>query len=132
MATKLTIGKLAEAAGVNIETIRYYQRRGLLDKPPKPLGGHRRYVPEWAKRVRFIKRAQALGFTLDEVGALLTLDAACACGETRALAVRKLGLIKQKMADLAAMRQALGRLVQQCDAGDGHATCPIIDVLARD
>lgn len=130
MGTELTIGKLADASGVNIETIRYYQRRGLLDEPPKPLGGHRRYAPEQAKRVRFIKRAQALGFTLDEVGALLTLDAACACGETRALAVRKLGLIEQKMADLAAMQQALGRLVQQCDAGDGGANCPIIDVLA--
>ncbi|HCT3663403.1 TPA: Hg(II)-responsive transcriptional regulator [Pseudomonas aeruginosa] len=129
MAIELTIGKLADAAGVNIETIRYYQRRGLLDEPPKPPGGHRRYAPEQAKRVRFIKRAQALGFTLDEVGALLTLDAACACGETRALAVRKLGLIEQKMADLAVMRQALGGLVQQCDAGDGGASCPIIDVL---
>lgn len=132
MATELTIGKLAESAGVNIETIRYYQRRGLLDEPVKPLGGHRRYASEQAKRVRFIKRAQALGFTLDEVGALLTLDAACACGETRTLAVRKLGLIEQKMADLAAMRQVLGGLVQQCDAGDGRATCPIIDVLAKD
>ena len=81
-------------------------------------------------RVRFIRRAQALGFALDEVGALLTLDAACACNETRALAARKLGLIEQKMADLAAMRQVLGGLVQQCDAGDGAANCPIIDVLA--
>lgn len=132
MATELTIGKLAAAAGVNIETIRYYQRRGLLDEPPKPLGGHRRYAPEQAKRVRFIKRAQALGFALDEVDALLTLDAACACGETRAMAVRKLCLIEWKMADLAAMRQALGELVRQCDAGDGHAACPIIDVLAKD
>jgi len=132
MATELTIGKLADAAGVSIETIRYYQRRGLLDEPPKPLGGHRRYAPSQAKRLRFIKRAQALGFTLEEIGALLTLDAACACGETRALAVRKLGLIKQKMADLAAMRQALGDLVQQCDDGNGEASCPIIDVLACD
>jgi MerR family transcriptional regulator, mercuric resistance operon regulatory protein len=132
MATELTIGKLAESAGVNIETIRYYQRRGLLDEPEKPLGGHRRYSADEAKRVRFIKRAQALGFTLDEVGALLTLDAACACGETRALAVRKLGLIEQKMTDLAAIRQALVGLVQQCDAEDGHAVCPIIDVLAKD
>jgi MerR family mercuric resistance operon transcriptional regulator len=130
MDTELTIGKLADTAGVNIETIRYYQRRGLLDEPPKPLGSHRRYAPEQAKRVRFIKRAQALGFTLDEVGALLTLDAACACGETRALAVRKLGLIEQKMADLTAMRQALGELVQQCDVGNGGANCPIINVLA--
>jgi len=130
MAPELTIGKLADAAGVNIETIRYYQRRGLLDEPSKPLGGHRRYAPDQAKRVRFIKRAQALGFTLDEGGARLTLDASCACDESRALAVRKLGLIEQKMADLAAMRQALGGLVQQCDAGGGGANCPIIDVLA--
>ena len=130
MASELTIGKLAESAGVNIETIRYYQRRGLLVEPIKPLGSHRRYSADEAKRVRFIKRARALGFTVDEVGALLTLDAACACNETRMLAVRKLGLIEQKMADLAAMRQALGGLVLQCDAGDGHTTCPIIDVLA--
>jgi MerR family mercuric resistance operon transcriptional regulator len=132
MNAELSIGQLAHAAGVNIETIRYYQRRGLLDEPPKPLGGHRRYPAEQAKRVRFIKRAQALGFTLDEVGALLTLDTACACGESRALAMRKLGLIEQKMADLAAMRQALDGLVQQCEVGDAHAACPIIEVLARD
>lgn len=135
MKAGLTIGKLAEAAGVNIETIRYYQRRGLLDEPVKPQGGHRRYAPEQAKRVRFIKRAQALGFTLDEVGALLTLDAACACEKTRALADRKRALIEQKMADLTAMHQVLIDLLQQCDAvgGDGGgAVCPIIDVLAKD
>lgn len=67
MATELTIGKLADAAGVNVETIRYYQRRGLLDEPAKPLGGHRRYPVDMVKRLRFIKRAQALGFTLSEV-----------------------------------------------------------------
>ena len=82
--------------------------------------------------MRFIKRAQALGFTLDEVAALLTLDVARACGETQALAGRKLGLIEQKIADLAAMQRVLGELVQQCDARDGHTTCPIIDVLAKD
>lgn len=130
MASEPTIGKLAETAGVNIETIRYYQRRGLLDEPVKPLGGHRRYLADEAKRVRFIKRAQALGFTLSEVGGLLTLDAASACAETRALAARKLVLIEQKMAELAAMRQVLGGLVQQqCDAGDGGMDCPIINVL---
>ncbi|EGX1118924.1 MerR family DNA-binding protein [Salmonella enterica subsp. enterica serovar Enteritidis] len=105
-------GKLADAAGVNIETIRYYQRRGLLDEPPKPLGGHRRYSAEQVKRVRFIKRAQALGFTLDEIAVLLTLEAACACADTQALAMRKLSLIERKMVDLAAMQQALGSLVK--------------------
>jgi MerR family mercuric resistance operon transcriptional regulator len=132
MSAKLTIGKLAKAAGVNIETIRYYQRRGLLDEPTKPVSGHRRYSAHEAKRVRFIKRAQALGFTLAETGGLLTLDAACVCTETRALAARKLALIEQKMAGLAAMRQVLGGLVQQCDVGDGEAACPIIDVLTVD
>jgi MerR family mercuric resistance operon transcriptional regulator len=128
----LTIGKLAEAAGVNIETIRYYQRRGLVHEPAKPLGGHRRYAPEEAKRVRFIKRAQALGFTLDEVGALLTLDTACACLETGTLSTHKLALIEKKMADLAAMHRVLGALVKQCDAGNGDAGCPIIEVLVRE
>lgn len=131
MRTELTIGKLAEEAGVNIETIRYYQRRGLLDEPAKPLGGHRRYSVEQAKRLRFIKRAQLLGFTLDEVAGLLHLDDGYECAETRALATRKLALIDQKIADLAAIRQALGGLVQQCDAG-GSVACPIIDVLARE
>lgn len=130
MASELSIGKLAETAGVNIETIRYYQRRGLLDEPVKPLGGHRRYSGDDVKRVRFIKRAQALGFTLAEVGGLLMLDAACACTETRALAARKLELIEEKMTDLAVMRQVLGGLVQQCDAGSGGGGCPIVDMLA--
>ncbi|MGH8352137.1 MAG: Hg(II)-responsive transcriptional regulator [Pseudomonas sp.] len=131
MGAELTIGKLAEAAGVNVETIRYYQRRGLLDEPPKPRGGHRRYPPDMAKQVRFIKRAQALGFTLSEVGGLLQLDEAYVCTETRTLAARKLALIEQKIADLAVMRQALCGLLQQCAAGDA-AACPIIDVLARE
>ncbi|TNI14085.1 Hg(II)-responsive transcriptional regulator [Aeromonas veronii] len=132
MATDLTIGKLADAAGVNVETIRYYQRRGLLDEPAKPLGGHRRYPVDMVKRLRFIKRAQALGFTLSEVGGLLTLDKSCACAETRARAARKLALIEQKVADLVVMQQLLGELVQQCDAGDGGAICPIIETLTRE
>ena len=132
MTNDLTIGKLAKTAGVNIETIRYYQRLGLLVEPSKPMSGHRRYRPEQVKRVRFIKRAQALGFTLDEVASLLQLNAACACDETRALAARKLALIDQKMAALTAMRQALDGLVQQCGALDDQVTCPIIDALAMD
>ena len=128
MSTGMTIGKLAEAAGVNVETIRYYQRRGLLEEPAKPLYGQRRYSLEQAKRVQFIKRAQALGFTLAEVGQLLLLNEARSCKTTRALAAHKLELIDEKMADLGAVRKALGKLVQQCDAGDG-AKCPIIDAL---
>ncbi len=132
MNAGLTIGKLAEAAGVNIETIRYYQRRGLMNEPAKPSGGFRRYSVGQAKRVRFIKRAQALGFTLDEVGQLLALEEARTCTETRALAARKLTLIEQKMAGLAAMRQVLGGLVRQCNAGKGGANCPIIEALTSE
>jgi MerR family mercuric resistance operon transcriptional regulator len=131
MRGELTIGKLAEHAGVNVETIRYYQRRGLLDEPDKPLGGYRRYPADMAKRVRFIKRAQALGFTLEEVTGLLKLDAASACAETRELAAHKLRLIEQKLHDLAAMRKALAALVAKCDTGDSCA-CPIIQVLSHD
>lgn len=130
MATGLTIGKLAEAAGVNIETVRYYQRLGLLDEPEKPSSGYRRYSHQQAKRLHFIKRAQGLGFTLSEVGGLLRLESACLCADKRELAARKLALIQQRMADLAAMQEALTGLIRQCDAGDGGDACPIIEVLA--
>lgn len=129
METELTIGQLATAAGVNVETIRYYQRLKLLDEPVKPAGSHRRYPGEQVKRLRFIKRAQALGFTLAEVGALLTLNHANACTETRDLALRKRELIEEKIADLQQMHLALSQLVQECDVGRNGA-CPIIDVLA--
>ncbi|MBS7663207.1 Hg(II)-responsive transcriptional regulator [Pseudomonas lalucatii] len=129
MLAELSIGRLAKAAEVSVETIRYYQRRGLLAEPVKPAGGQRRYPLEMVRRLCFIKRAQALGFTLAEIAGLLGLDQARACAETRALAVRKLTLIEQKMAELARMRQVLGRLVEQC-GDEGAAACPIIEALA--
>ncbi|MGH8584062.1 MAG: Hg(II)-responsive transcriptional regulator [Gammaproteobacteria bacterium] len=128
----LTIGRLAAAAGVNLETIRYYQRRGLLEEPGKPPGGYRHYPADAVKRLRFIKRAQALGFTLEEITGLLRLEGADCCADTRALATRKLSVIEAKIADLDAMRSALAGLVRACDSGDGRATCPIIQGLARD
>jgi MerR family mercuric resistance operon transcriptional regulator len=131
MRSELTIGKLAESAGVNIETIRYYQRRELIDEPKKPERGHRRYPADTARRVRFIKRAQALGFTLDEVAGLLRLDASSACSETRELAARKLALIQQKLAELGAIRKGLARLVAKCGTGRNRP-CPIIQVLMTD
>lgn len=132
MATELTIGRLAGEAGVNVETIRYYQRRGLMTEPRRPSGGQRRYAEDAIKRVRFIKRAQVLGFTLDEVGSLLELDEACACAETRDLAAHKLRVIEEKLADLKAMRKALTALMRQCDAGTTKGNCPIIHALAAD
>jgi MerR family transcriptional regulator, mercuric resistance operon regulatory protein len=132
MAAGFTIGKLANAAGVNIETIRYYQRRGLLDEPPKPLAGHRRYAPQQVRRLRFIRRAQALGFTLDEIAGLLALDEARACAQTRDLAAHKLQIIDAKLADLNAMRKALADLMQECESSGMQGDCPIIHALAAD
>jgi MerR family mercuric resistance operon transcriptional regulator len=132
MDPSFSIGRLAAKAGVNVETIRYYQRRGLLSEPDKPLSGHRRYPPDCAKRVRFIKRAQVLGFTLDEIAGLLRLDGAHACAETRAVAARKLQTIEQKLVDLNARCKALTELMRRCDALGGAAGCPIIYTLATD
>jgi MerR family mercuric resistance operon transcriptional regulator len=90
MSDDLTIGILAKRSGVNVETIRYYQRRHLLQEPSKPPGGYRHYSSEAVKRVRFIKRAQTLGFTLQEISGLLRLDERKACLETREIAAQKL------------------------------------------
>jgi MerR family mercuric resistance operon transcriptional regulator len=125
---KLTIGHVAQAAGVHVETVRYYQRRGLVSLPPKRVRGFRYYAPETASRVRFIKRAQALGMSLKEVQRLLRLDAKGACKETRSLAVAKLALIEQKLLDLAKLRDVLRGLVAACDKPHGEA-CPIIEQL---
>ena len=130
--SELTIGSLADEAGVNVETIRYYQRRGLMPEPDKPAQGYRRYDATTVKRVRFIKRAQALGFTLEEIGGLLKHDEAHACAETRELASHKLQTIETKLADLVAMRKALTALLCQCDAGAMKGNCPIIHALGSD
>ena len=128
----LTISRLAASAEVHIETVRYYQRRGLMPEPDKPAQGYRRYDATTVKRVRFIKRAQALGFTLEEIGGLLKLDEAHACAETRELASHKLQTIETKLADLVAMRKALTALLCQCDAGAMKGNCPIIHALGSD
>lgn len=129
---ELTIGRLAVEGGVNVETIRYYQRRGLMTEPDRPMNGQRRYPVDALRRVRFIKRAQVLGFTLDEIGSLLELDEAHACAETREFAAQKLAIIESKLADLKAMRKALTSLVHECDIGTAKGACPIIHALAAD
>jgi len=130
--TDPTIGRLATEAGVNVETIRYYQRRGLMTEPDRPMNGQRRYAVDAVKRVRFIKRAQVLGFTLEEIGSLLELDEAHACAETRGLAAHKLEVIESKLADLRTMHKALTALLRECDTGTVKKACPIIHALAMD
>jgi len=132
MSENLTIGTLAKRGGVNVETIRYYQRRGLLHEPSKPREGFRRYELESVKRVHFIKRAQNLGFTLEEIQGLLDLGERKACSQTRAMTAHKLEIIEQKITELSKIRKALTRLVRDCDASSEGAQCPIIHLLADD
>lgn len=109
MNNSLTIGQVARRAGVNIQTIRFYQRRGLLEQPKKPPSGFRRYGAAAVARVRFIKRAQDLGFTLKEVGRLLALEEGRSCDKTRALATEKLALVEARVKDLNRLRRILSK-----------------------
>jgi MerR family mercuric resistance operon transcriptional regulator len=127
----MTIGKLAQSAGVNVETIRYYQRLDLIETPPKPPGGVRRYPDASVSRVRFIKRAQDLGFSLAEIRRLLRLGDPQTCAEARALAAEKLALVESRVADLERLRGTLKDLIGRCDRRRGKVACPIIETLAR-
>ena len=125
----MSISRLAKAANVNIETIRYYQRIGLIQAPEKPPRGVRRYADGDVARVRFIKRAQELGFALAEVRNLLALEDGQSCGAARALAAQKLEVVESRLADLARMRGALKDLIGRCDVRRGKVACPIIATL---
>ncbi|TAM00963.1 MAG: Hg(II)-responsive transcriptional regulator [Paraburkholderia sp.] len=127
----LTIGALASAAGVNVETIRFYQRRGLLPEPDKPYGGIRRYDEADVARVRFVKSAQRLGFSLDEIADLLRLEDGTHCDEASRLAERKLDDIRSKLADLMRMESVLSQLVCACHERKGNVSCPLIASLQR-
>jgi len=127
----LTIGALAEAAGVNVETIRFYQRKGLIREPDRPPGGIRRYGGAELARVRFIKAAQRLGFSLDEVSELLTLEDGTQCGKARKLAEHKLHDVRAKLADLRHIESVLDRLVVRCRSAKGSVKCPLISSLQR-
>ncbi len=131
MSPSLTIGGVAKAAGVNVETIRYYQRLKLLDEPGKPPGGVRRYTEAVVERVRFIKRAQELGFSLAEIRRLMQLGDPQTCGEARALASEKLALVESRVAALERLRGGLKELIGRCDQRRGKVACPIIESLAR-
>ena len=126
----LTIGQVAAQAGVHKETIRYYQALGLVLEPPRPPGSVRRYGSDTVARLRFIKRAQQLGFTLEEVGKLLLLDDGQSCTATRALAEQKLSTIRDRIADLNRMRRLLEGLIDECDRGGRPRGCPIIRTLS--
>ena len=125
----LTIGTFAKAAGVNVETIRYYQRRGLLPEPKKALRGIRRYGDPDIERVRFVKTAQRLGFTLDEVTLLLKLEDGTHCSDAAVIAQHKLVEVRSRLADLSRMEAVLDQLVARCRSRRGTVSCPLIASL---
>lgn len=128
----MKIGDLAAQSGVHIETIRYYQRLGLVPQPARRRGAVRRYGEDAVRRLRFIRRAQTLGFSLEEVRRLLELAAGEHCAETRGLAEEKLAIVQRKLADLESMQAALQKLVRACRAGSRGSGCPIIGALSEE
>ena len=132
MSTSLTIGSLAKAVAVNVETVRYYQRRGLLPEPNRALGGIRRYSASDVERLRFIKRAQAVGFTLAEILTLLELRSHVCCSATRTLALAKVQMIDDRCEELQQLRTELARWIADCDANVAGLTCPVIEHLEAD
>ncbi|AIA48779.1 MerR family transcriptional regulator [Serratia sp. FS14] len=131
MTAALTISQLAREAEVNVETIRYYQRRGLLVLPEKPPIGVRRYPIETVERIRFIKRVQALGFSLEEVIELLRFTGVCVCTETRTRLADQIEQVDKKIAVLIAMRQALDLLTGPVEGIPTLESCPLIDALGK-
>jgi len=127
----LTIGAFAKAAGVNVETIRFYQRKGLLLEAEKSYGSIRRYGEGDVTRVRFVKSAQRLGFSLDQIADLLKLEDGTHCDEASSLAEHKLRDIQDKLADLQRMEAVLTQLVCACHSRRGNVSCPLIASLQR-
>jgi MerR family mercuric resistance operon transcriptional regulator len=127
----LTIGGFAKAAGVNVETIRYYQRIGLLREPERPYGGVRRYGEADVERLAFIKKAQWLGFSLDEVAELLRLDDGIHCEEASNLAESKLTDVREKLTELKQIEHLLTELLTACHNQDGNVGCQLIASLHR-
>jgi MerR family mercuric resistance operon transcriptional regulator len=125
----LTIGGLARAAGVHVETIRYYQRRGLLSEPERPPGGIRRYGAADIDRLTFVKTAQQLGFSLNEIGDLLRLEDGAHCQAASALAQHKLQDVREKIGNLERIETVLSELINRCHAEKGAITCPLIASL---
>lgn len=126
----MTIGSLARQACVGVETVRYYQRRGLLTEPQRPAGGGmsggvRRYGREDVRRLRFIRSAQSAGFTLDEIGELIALDAGDDRPRAREMAQTRLAALDAKIAELQAARSALAKLADAC-SGSAAGPCPIL------
>ena len=127
----MTIGQLAAAADVNVETVRYYHRRGLLAPPKRAAGSIGRYPTGALTRLRFIKRSQSLGFSLDDVQTLLSLEDGQSCEAARTIGEHKLADERQRIQTLQALETALQVLVNQCSTSGRKVNCPLIDTLMQ-
>jgi MerR family copper efflux transcriptional regulator len=129
----MTISQAARRAGCGVETIRFYERQGLIERPPKPAAGFRRYPSAIVDRVRFIRQAQGLGFSLREIDELLSLrtDPAADCADVRARASAKFDEVTRKIAQLERVREALGELIEACPGHGAARTCSILEALAH-
>lgn len=128
MKNELTIGRLAKSLSINIETIRFYERKGLIVQPAKPDSGFRRYSNEIAQRISFIKSSQKLGFTLSEISNLLKLNDQ-PCHKVQELAIQKLDSVSERIEELKKLEKSLKQLVRQCANNKDQSNCPIIDSL---
>lgn len=127
-----TISRLAASAQVNIETVRYYQRRGLINEPARPLRGIRHYHQSDVTRLQFIKRAQSLGFSLHQIAELLALNGQRVCEQTRELTELKLADVRRRLEQLQQLEQALAQLVADCRLANAGACCPTLDLLEKE
>lgn len=126
-----TIGQLAAQVEVSVETIRYYERKGLLDQPPRPASGYRRYTEESRRRLVFIRKAKAFGFGLSEIQELLDLrtGSEAACSDVESTATRSIRRIEEQIRGLQDMKEALDKLVVECRSRESSEDCPIIQAL---
>ncbi|HEY4387772.1 MAG TPA: heavy metal-responsive transcriptional regulator [Ktedonobacteraceae bacterium] len=126
-----SIGQVARRACVGVETVRFYEREGLLEEPVRRVSGYRQYAEEAVKQIRFIKRAQQLGFSLKEIRELLTLrvDGQTSCEQVKERAEAKLAEVEQKISELQCMRQALFQVTSLCRGEEPSSCCPLLDAL---
>ena len=124
-----TIGKVAQELGISVETIRFYEQKGLIKQPIKPVTGYRLYTEEIVNRLRFILKAKELGFTLNEIGSLMKLSQNCHAVEELGLA--KLAVIRAKIASLKKLEAVISKLTEDCRNTDENQACPIINSLSK-
>ncbi len=129
--TRPTIGQVAKRAGVGVETVRFYERRGLIEQPRKRSSGYRVYPEDVVRRIRFIRHAKDLGFTLNEIGELLSLrpDPHGSCDAVKESAEAKVADIEEKIGSLTRIQDSLGRLIDACESRSETAECPILEAL---